>query len=163
MAENPNEFAENGAGNAPENNRGALRSFDGRLMDDSTPAFNPDAAFSGSATDSCDCGEGGSALLDSAGRIHQINEGLCTWLEQSVAELAGRNLWELLASRCPDWSAEITHGRATSETFVEMKLRRPGDSSRSVQWFSLELARYPEGCCVRLNSTLPPLADLEEG
>ena len=102
-------------------------------------------------------------MLDSAGRIHQINEGLCTWLEQSVAELAGRNLWELLASRCPDWSAEITHGRATSETFVEMKLRRPGDSSRSVQWFSLELARYPEGCCVRLNSTLPPLADLEEG
>ncbi len=163
MAENPNEFAEKGAGNAPENDRGALRSFDGRPMEDSNPDFNPDAAFSDSATDTGEWLEGGSALLDSAGRIHQINEGLCTWLEQSVAELAGRNLWELLASRCPDWSAEITHGRATSETFVEMKLRRPGDSSRSVQWFSLELARYPEGCCVRLNSTLPPLADLEEG
>ena len=127
------------------------------------PESNPDDAISRPVADGGDWLEGGCALLDSAGRITGINEGLSIWFEQSVSDLRDRNFWELLSIRCPEWRGDVAHGRDSSEIFAELKLRRPGDAGQGVQWFSLEIARYGGGCCVRLNSILPPLADLEEG
>ena len=44
--------------------------------------------------------EGGLALLDASGRIHEINEPFMEWLEKPAAELKGCSLWTLLAERC---------------------------------------------------------------
>ena len=127
------------------------------------PESNPDDAISRPVVDGGDWLEGGCALLDSAGRITGINEGLSIWFEQSVSDLRDRNFWELLSIRCPEWRGDVAHCRDSSEIFAELKLRRPGDAGQGVQWFSLEIARYGGGCCVRLNSILPPLADRQYG
>jgi len=163
MAENTNEYADNGAGRAPDNHSGAhlpLETPRGKSFDHDS---NPDAALSRPVTVGGDWLEGGSTLLDSTGGITGINEILGLWLEQSVADLAGRNFWELLSVRCPDWSSDVAACRDGAETFAERKLRRAGDDVQRTQWFSLEVARHAGGSCVRLNSVLPPLSDLEEG
>ena len=163
MAENPKESSKNGAGRAPENDRGGQRPLAYHGMESFDPESNPDAAISRPVADGGEWLEGGCALLDSAGRITGINEGLSLWLEQSASDLAGRNLWELLSFRCPEWSGDVVRCRDSSDVFAELKLRLQEDAGQGVQWFSLEVARYAGGCCMRLNSILPPLADLEEG
>ena len=163
MAENSKESTENGAGRVPGNNRGAQRPLDTRGVEGFDPGINPDAALSRPVADGGDWLEGGCALLDSTGRITGINEGLGAWMELSVSDLAGRNFWELLLIHCPDWGEGVARCRDGAEMFAELKLRRPGDAAQSVEWFSLEIARHAGGSCVRLNSILPPLADLEEG
>lgn len=163
MAENPKESSENGAGRAPENHRGAQRPLDAVSMESFDPESNPDAAISRPVADGGDWLEGGCVLLDTTGRITGINEGLSIWLEQSVSDLADQNFWELLSIRCPEWNGDVSRCRDSCEVFAELKLCRPGDAGQGVQWFALEVARHGGGCCVRFNSILPPLADLEEG
>jgi len=105
--------------------------------------------------------EGGMALLDGTGRIQAVNEPLSEWLERPTGELAGCSLWTLLAERCPDWGQILEALRSGRETFAQTNLKI-SSKSRPTQWFRLELAGGTGARFARLNSILPPLAELEE-
>lgn len=106
--------------------------------------------------------ESGQAILDSSGRITEINESFSQWLDQVEGGLAGRSLWSLLEERCPEWRERLESFRAGKETFSEIELNLPADPAHPAQWFRLELARHIAGCFVRFHSILPPLPELEE-
>jgi len=106
--------------------------------------------------------ESGQAILDSSGRITEINESLSQWLDQAEGCLAGRSMWILLEERCPEWRERLESLRAGKETFSEVEFKLPADPAQSAQWFRLELAKHIAGCFVRFHSILPPLPELEE-
>lgn len=106
--------------------------------------------------------ESGQAILDASGRIAQINETFCQWLDREEGSLAGRSLWSLLEERCPEWRAELHAFSAGKETFSELNLKLATEPAQSAQWFRLERAAHVAGGFVRFHSILPPLPDLEE-
>ncbi len=106
--------------------------------------------------------ECGQAILDSSGRITEINEAFSQWLDQEAGGLAGRSLWSLLQEHCPEWRDRLNSFQAGHETFSEIDLKLPDDPAQPPQWFRLELARHVAGCFVRFHSILPPLPELEE-
>jgi PAS domain S-box-containing protein len=106
--------------------------------------------------------EGGIAILDTDGRIVEINEPLANWFEKSPADLVGHSLWETLGALSTQWQqplAELNRGVAP---FARLTLKYVPAESQASQWFTLEAARGPAACFIRLNSTLPPLSELEE-
>ncbi len=105
--------------------------------------------------------EGGLALLDSTGRVQKVNESFTEWLEKPAEELPGCSLWTLLAERCPEWGPILEALRCSQESFAQSDLKFPATSG-GARWFRLELVRGNAGRFVRLNSILPPLAELEE-
>lgn len=109
--------------------------------------------------------EGGLVVLNTAGEILSINESLAAWLEMVVdAPAKGPvSFWELLENRCGDWKDTLTALRTSGDGISERKLRLGADTAHGAEWYSLEFARGPGGSFVRLNSILPPLAELEEG
>ena len=52
--------------------------------------------------------------------------------------------------------------RRDTSPFARLSLKLAPVESQASQWFSLETARHGGTCFVRLNSTLPPLSELEE-
>jgi len=133
---------------SPETDSAFLRSNDDRLA---PPSAEPAAWL-----------ESGQAILDSSGRITEINELFSQWLDQAEGILAGRSLWTLLEERCPEWSDRLNSLQARQETFSEIDLKLPDDPAQPPQWFRLELAKHVAGCFVRFHSILPPLPELEE-
>jgi len=133
---------------SPETDSAFLRSNDDRLA----PSSAEPVAWL----------ESGQAILDSSGRITEINESFSQWLDLADGSLAGRSLWTLLEERCPDWHARLESFRAGKETFSEIELKLPTDPAQTPQWFRLELASHVAGCFVRFHSILPPLPELEE-
>jgi PAS domain S-box-containing protein len=110
--------------------------------------------------------EGGVAVLDGGGKMIELNEPLSNWLERARAELLGVSLWETLGRLCADWKpilAGLGAGRAGFD-HANLKLTPPGaeGTANPAQWFTLEIARGGNTSYVRLNSALPPLAELEE-
>ena len=133
---------------SPETDSAFLRSNDDRLA----PSSAEPVAWL----------ESGQAILDSSGRITEINESFSQWLDLADGSLAGRSLWTLLEERCPEWHARLESFRAGKETFSEIELKLPADPAQTPQWFRLELASHVAGCFVRFHSILPPLPELEE-
>lgn len=134
---------------SPEPDLDLLRPDEDQLA---PPPVEPDVAWL----------ESGQAILDSSGRITEINESFSQWLDQVEGSLAGRSLWTLLEERCPEWHEHLESFRAGKETFSEIGLKLPTDPAQTPQWFRLELANHVAGCFVRFHSILPPLKELEE-
>jgi len=107
--------------------------------------------------------ENGQAILDSSGRITEINESLGQWLDQADGSLAGRSLWALLEETCLEWRERLESFRAEKETFSSIELKLPTEPAQPVRWFRLEVANHVAGCFARFHSILPPLPELEEG
>jgi PAS domain S-box-containing protein len=107
--------------------------------------------------------ENGQAILDSSGRITEINESLSQWLDQMGGRLAGRSLWTLLEERCSEWRERLESVRTRKETFSSIELKLPAKATQPARWFRLELANHVAGCFARFHSILPPLSELEEG
>lgn len=107
--------------------------------------------------------DGGMAVLGRAGNILEINDSLGHWLEKPVTDLIGESLWDILAAISPDWNLSIIHITQGAAPFGRLELKLPSAQERSAQWFTLEVARTDQSCFVRLNSSPPPLADLQEG
>lgn len=106
--------------------------------------------------------EGGLALLAPDGRILEINDSFCSWLEKTPSDLIGHSLWQTLVSICPDWSqAQERMGRSGS-TFDRLELKLASTAGHPAQSFLLEIVRGPESWFIRLNSALPSLNELEE-
>jgi signal transduction histidine kinase len=106
--------------------------------------------------------EGGLALLTPQGRILEINEALCTWLEKRPGDLTGQSFWEVLAALCAEWSLALDRLGRGESAFDHQELQLISNNGHPAQWFLLEIARGAETWFARLNSALPPLTELEE-
>lgn len=112
--------------------------------------------------------ESGAAVLDSNGCMLDLNEPLSNWLERPRGELVGASFWETLGRLSDEWRPVMDGLRRSSASFdrASLKLAYADSAACPPQWFALEVARSnaPSGgtAFVRLNSTLPPLAELEE-
>ncbi|MBI4323843.1 MAG: PAS domain-containing protein [Chloroflexi bacterium] len=104
--------------------------------------------------------DGGVAILAADGHAIEANEPLADWLETTPEGLTRKNFWDLLAARFPDWISALQDVSANAQTFRQAKLSYVKGDVR--QWFQLDLAQSGDRCFVRLNSVLPPLAELEE-
>jgi signal transduction histidine kinase len=106
--------------------------------------------------------DGGLALLTSSGRILEINEPFCNWLEKPPAHLIGQSFWETLAALSPEWSHALDGLGRRDSPFDRLELKMCPGPGHPGQWFLLEIVRGPESWFARLNSALPPLTELEE-
>jgi PAS domain S-box-containing protein len=107
--------------------------------------------------------EGGMAILNHSGGLLEINKPLCHWLEKPVTDLIGESFWDILAKVSPDWNESVLHASRSATPFARLDLKLPARQEQPAQWFNLEVARTPQCSFVRLNSSPPPLADLQEG
>ena len=108
--------------------------------------------------------DAGQAVLDATGVILNVNDALAIWLElQSGTPLVGCKMGRELERQFPHAGTEIRALEQRTEAFGALRLRRAGIGGHAAEWFTLEVAHGPAGSFVRLNSILPPLADLEEG
>jgi signal transduction histidine kinase len=106
--------------------------------------------------------EGGLALLAPSGRILEINEPFCGWLEKAPADLIGQSFWETLVALSAEWKAALGRMSRRENAFDRLELKLFSSDAQPAQWFLLEIVRGAESCFVRLNSALPPLTELEE-
>ena len=102
------------------------------------------------------------AVTDGFGKITEVNDALQNWFEQPRAQLIGQRFWDILPALLPGCDAALTAIRESKSTFTRTQLKSTPPGSESSQWFILESARVRDGWCVRLNSALPPLSELEE-
>jgi signal transduction histidine kinase len=107
--------------------------------------------------------EGGIALLDGTGRMLEINEPLSSWLEKAPGSLVGQSFWDTMGALSPEWKKSLAPVRESTAAFERLNLKLTAAHSHPAQWFTLEAARAAQNRFVRLSSTLPPLAELEEG
>ncbi len=107
--------------------------------------------------------EGGMAVLNRSGGVLEINVPLCHWLEKPCANLIGESFWDILAKVSPEWTPSLLQVAQSAAPFAGLDLKWPARHNQPAQWFNLEVARAPQCSFVRLNSTLPPQADLEAG
>jgi signal transduction histidine kinase len=107
--------------------------------------------------------EGGIATLDADGHVLEVNEPLSSWLEKTPGSLVGQSFWETLSALSPDWNKSLSPLRGGMAPFDRVNLKLSGNHPHPAQWFTLEVARAASIRFVRLSSTLPPLAELEEG
>lgn len=103
------------------------------------------------------------AILDSTGRVLEANEALGNWLERTPAQLAGQPFWETMEGLATEWKEPLAKFREGTESFARLDLKLVSPGSGTSHCLVLEMARSGEGSFVRLNSTLPPLLELEEG
>lgn len=102
------------------------------------------------------------AVLDGSGRVVEVNEPLLAWLAGSRSSLVGQSFWEALSSVSTAWKEPLSRLAGSATAFERLNLGLGSSDAQSAQWFVLETARSREACFVRLNSILPPLAELEE-
>ena len=107
--------------------------------------------------------EGGIAALDANGIILTANEPLANWLEKSLDSLIGQSFWDTLNALSPQWREALAQIRQSTRPFDRLNFKLSLGESHPSQWFTLEIARAPQNIFARLSSTLPPLAELEEG
>jgi signal transduction histidine kinase len=107
--------------------------------------------------------EGGLATLDSAGKVESVNEALLGWLEKTPDEITGKSFWEILTALSPQWQESLSQLSQNAAPFARLNLKLVSADSASAQWFILEIARAHHAIFVCLNSTLPPLSELEDG
>ena len=103
------------------------------------------------------------AVLDADGRVTEVNDALANWLEQSPAGLAGSHFWDVLGKALSDCGESVAKAGQGAASFGRFTLKSTAPSSQRSAWYVLETARSGGRSFVRMNSTLPPLTELEEG
>ncbi len=107
--------------------------------------------------------EGGMAVVNRSGGVLEINEPFSHWLEKPASDLVGESLWAMLCRISPEWVRPVGEISHSITAFKRSELKLSGQADQPAQWFSLEAARGPDCIFVRLNSSPPPLTDLQEG
>jgi len=101
----------------------------------------------------------GAAVVDGDGRIVESNDEFAFWA--GAARLHGALLVDLLAQRCPEWTAQIQTLLGSSNVFVTANLE---DSSiEPSHWYVLEIAHCGNCRLIRISRSLPPARELTEG
>jgi PAS domain S-box-containing protein len=105
--------------------------------------------------------EGGMGILNQSGGLLEINRPLCHWLGKSVTDLVGESFWDIMANISPEWNESLLQASRSAAPFFSLDLKLSGRDGQPAQWFDLEIARTPHCSFVRLNSSPPPLSDLQ--
>lgn len=105
--------------------------------------------------------ESGSAILDLDQRIIRTDTFLANWLGGNGSSLVGQSFPEVLIARFPEWEPTLRKGWEGPDCFQQTILKT--ETMRPQQWFCLDVAKNSAGFFVRLNSILPPQAELAEG
>lgn len=105
--------------------------------------------------------EKGSAILDLDQRIIRIDPSLANWLGVEAKNLIGKSFVQVMVDRFPEWKSSLTQGGEEQDPFQQITLKTNNIIPR--QWFCLEISKNSGGLFVRLNSMLPPQAELAEG
>jgi len=100
------------------------------------------------------------AVLDAEGRVVEVSEALAQWLEVTAASLAGQSFWAALWRRAPEWRCELAE--LPAQRLVRCPLQLGRGLGGAPEHYLLEVAVNAAGSFVRLNSDLPPLAELSE-
>jgi signal transduction histidine kinase len=107
--------------------------------------------------------EGGAAVVDGQGNVAEINDSLAAWLNQSRADVVGKPLWTALGAIAEQWRKPLGDVLENLQPFAKLSLSYSPANDQPTQYFAVETARSGGMTFLRLNSTLPPLAELEEG
>jgi PAS domain S-box-containing protein len=104
--------------------------------------------------------EAGQALLNPARQIHSLNDELAQWFGGRSSEFIGQAFDDVLTGLVPEWPAVAAAGWAAATPFARCPLHvsRHGQSA----CYDVELVRHQAGWGVRMQSVLPPLAQLSE-
>ncbi len=102
---------------------------------------------------------GGMATVQADGKILALNEPLRDWfLSQDAKARDWTDFWSELWALYPDWRQPITEAWETPDTYRRLELAASNGQSVEV-----ELARHDALVTLRIDSILPPVAELEEG
>ncbi len=104
--------------------------------------------------------EAGQALLNSARQILSLSDELARWFRRHRVEPMGRSFDDVLGALVPEWYAVATAGWTAATPFARCPLHISRDGQSA--WYEVEIVRHEAGWCVRLQSVLPPLAELAE-
>ncbi|MBC8001459.1 MAG: PAS domain-containing protein [Opitutaceae bacterium] len=106
--------------------------------------------------------DGAIAIVDAGGLIVSMNDPFAHWLGRPAGDGVGASFWKLLEERCPGWVQPLKEWRADQAPFGRLQLSLDTPRTVARQWYSIELARHGSGAYVRINSVLPPSAELAE-
>jgi PAS domain S-box-containing protein len=104
--------------------------------------------------------ESGQALLNPARQILSLSDELARWFRRHGSEPVGQTFDDVLSAFVPEWLplAPANWAAATPFARCPLHISRDGQSA----WYDVELVRHEAGWCARLQSVLPPLAELAE-
>jgi PAS domain S-box-containing protein len=105
--------------------------------------------------------EGGLALLDEGRRVERVNLSLGRWLRSLGCDPVGQRFEAVLATLGPEWETAFAPAwQGEGEPFFQAQLR--ANPAGHPAWYEVEATRPGSGWVVRVQSMLPPLAELAE-
>jgi PAS domain S-box-containing protein len=104
--------------------------------------------------------EGGTAVLDSDGRIAIVNDALAAWLGFTPAILKHQSLARLLGKRHAEWEAALENFINQPEGFDRLELT--GNGGSGPERLTVELCLHGTARFLHFESVMPPVAELEE-
>jgi len=104
--------------------------------------------------------QNGRALLDASGLMTDLSEELARWLGTPRQALLGKSLEDALRGGYPEAALLLARARTEAQPWAEFPFATESEAGKC--WFTLEVARNSAGWFVRINSTPPPLRDLQE-
>jgi signal transduction histidine kinase len=107
--------------------------------------------------------DAGMVILDSGGRTLEANAAFGKWRNEWDEPGLPEDFWPFLQARAPEYHREFEKLLGGASSFGELTFHfASGEEDPESHWFDLEMARHPSGMIVRVNSTLPPPAGLDE-
>ena len=104
--------------------------------------------------------ESGQALLNPARQILSLSDELARWFRRHGSEPVGQTFDDVLGAFVPEWLPLAPANWAAAAPFARCPLHISRDGQSA--WYDVELVRHEAGWCARLQSVLPPLAELAE-
>lgn len=104
--------------------------------------------------------ESGQALLNPARQIQSLNDELAHWFQRESANPIGQSFDDVLGALVPEWLATGASCWTAATPFARCALRASRDEQSAC--YEMELVRHEAGWVVRIQSVLPPFAELAE-
>ncbi len=104
--------------------------------------------------------EAGLAVLEADRRVRSLNAELTRWFGGRGVEPAGQPFDDLFGGLVPEWTAQAARTWEQASPFARCSLHVRRESSAA--WYEVELVRHDTSWGVRIQSVLPPLAELAE-
>jgi PAS domain S-box-containing protein len=101
---------------------------------------------------------GGLAVLDPKDRILSANDALAVWLRQPAAGLKEQVLPKLLGQRHAEWEDSLGEFLAGAAAFDRLEL---SSNDHGPEMLNVDLCRHCPTRFLRLESAIPPVADLD--
>jgi signal transduction histidine kinase len=104
--------------------------------------------------------EAGQALLNPERRILGLSDDLARWFQRHCSEPVGQLFDDMLGALVPAWPDLAAASWAAATPFARCSLRV--SSNGAAAWYEVEFVKHEAGWCLRIQSVLPPLAELSE-